>query len=584
MYPHKVRLAFNSPLVCRDRRWQICLVVSLLAALFYSFLDLQVAFAGDWIVQDDARQHVFWMTRYVDPQLFPNDLIADYFQSVAPWGYTYSYKLGIYLGIDPFVLNKLFPIPVRIVTAYYFFAWCSTIFPIPSGCLTATLLLNHSLWLKNDIVSATPRAFLHPFFLAFLYYFNRQALIPCSISLIGLGLFYPQMLFIACEMLLLKAIGWLNFLPSQSRLGLKAESRTYISSRIQERNFAFVGLIVSFLVLLPYALKTSDYAPIITRAEALTMPEFQDGGRSEFFKDALWEYLVGRGRAVMVSPTAFRPYILVTSLFLPLLVKQSRFSLVRKITPQFASVAQLLLASLGMYMLAHIFLFKLHLPSRYTGNSLRIVANLCAGITITSFVHYCWRFWKQKYSAEKSKLLTISTVIAIAFLTYSNLPDPNSRTGYEIGSHPQLYKYLQQQPKDIVVASLTKETNNIPSFSQRSVLVSSEYAIPYQLGYYQPFKAKVRNLIQAQYSLDLAEVRAFINRYNITHWLIEDRSFDIEYVVENSWLEQYKTEYDRAIANLESNQTPALLANKDRCTTFTTAKLALVETKCLLEQ
>ena len=87
-----------------DRQWQICLIISLLSALLYSAIDLQVAFAGDWVVQDDARQHVFWMARYVDPELFPNDLIADYFQSVAPWGYTSLYKLGIAIGIDPFVV------------------------------------------------------------------------------------------------------------------------------------------------------------------------------------------------------------------------------------------------------------------------------------------------------------------------------------------------------------------------------------------------------------------------------------------------------------------------------------------------
>lgn len=556
-------------MIC-DRKWQICLTISLFIALLYSWFDLQTAFAENWLVQDDARQHVFWLARYVDPELFPNDLIADYFQSVAPWGYTSLYKLGIALGIDPFVFNKLIPIPLRIVTAYYFFAWCRTIFPVPSGCLTATLLMNHSLWLKDDIISATPRAFLHPFFLAFLYYFNQQALIPCLVSLIGLSLFYPQMVFIALGMLLLKSIYWHNFLPR-------------ISYRKRERNFALTGLIVGILVLLPYALKTSDFAPVISRAEALTMPEFHDGGRAEFFKDTIWEYLFGRGRAVMVSPTAFRPFILVTSLFLPLLIRNShKFPLVQKITPEFKSIGKLLLASFGMYVLAHVFLFRLHLPSRYTGNSLRIVVNLCAGITISTLVDRQWRFWQQKYSSSKSKLLITITIIAIAIATYSNFFNPYSPPDYTLGSHSALYQYLQQQPRYLVVASLARETDNIPSFSQRSVLVSREYAIPYQLGYYKPFKNKVKALIEAQYSPDLTKLQAFINRYKITHWLIEENSFDIGYVANNRWLKQYPEEYEKAIANLESKQTSALLANKDFCTTFTTGGLAIIDAKCLL--
>ncbi|MGJ3254530.1 MAG: hypothetical protein ACFE0J_25860, partial [Elainellaceae cyanobacterium] len=60
--------------------------LSLTFAAIYSLLALQQAFSADYVVQDDARQHVFWMQRFLNPDLFPDDLIADYFQSVAPAG------------------------------------------------------------------------------------------------------------------------------------------------------------------------------------------------------------------------------------------------------------------------------------------------------------------------------------------------------------------------------------------------------------------------------------------------------------------------------------------------------------------
>ena len=53
-------------------------------------------------MQDDARQHVFWMQRFIDSELFPHDLIADYFQSVAPTGYTTLYRIAAALGSIPF--------------------------------------------------------------------------------------------------------------------------------------------------------------------------------------------------------------------------------------------------------------------------------------------------------------------------------------------------------------------------------------------------------------------------------------------------------------------------------------------------
>ncbi len=557
-------------------QWQVFLLASLLSALLYGLLDLQTAFSTDWIVQDDARQHVFWLNRYAEPGLFPNDFIADYFQSVAPWGYTSLYRLGLALGIDPFVFGKLIPIPLRIITAYYFFLWCRTIFPVPLGCLTTTLLINHSLWLKDDIVSATPRAFLNPFFLAFLLYFNHQKLIPCLISLIILSLFYPQMVMIAWVMLLLKLIRWHKFAPS-------------ITPNIKERNFAIIGLIIGFLVLLPYAVKTSDYAPIITRAEAFAMPEFHSQGRADFFKDTIWGYLFGSGRGIMISKTAFRPSILYVGLLLPLLRKKpNQFPLVRKITPQFNCVSKLVIASLAMYLLAQLVLFKLHLPSRYTSHSLRIMVNLCGGIAIAIILDSCWRYWQKKHSPQKSKLFISVTVIAVILFSHSSFFDYSLTraykiTGYEIGRHPKLYEYLKQQPKDTVIASLTKETNYLPSFSKRSVLVSSEYAVPYQLGYYKPFADKVKALITAQYSPDLNLVKTFIQQHHITHWIIEDRSFNLDFVTKNRWIKQYREEYNRVVYDLKNNQTSALLKNKDLCTTFISDELTVMDAKCILK-
>ncbi len=552
------------------KTWQICLLISLLTALIYGLIDLQTAFSGNWVVQDDARQHVFWLMRYVDPELFPNDLIADYFQSVAPWGYTSLYKLGIGLGVDPFVWSKLIPIPLRMTTAYYFFVWCRTIFPLPVGCLISTLLLNHSLWLKDDLVSGTPRAFLYPLFLAFLYYFNREALIPCLLAIVGLSLFYPQMVFLAWGMLFLKLFSW----PG---------SKIQINRKRSERNFAIAGLIVGFLVLLPYALDASDYAPIISRAKAFTMPEFNYGGRSNFFKGTIWEYLIGRGNGVLISTGVFKPLILLVALFLPLLRKKSKkYPLSQKISPQFSSINQLLLASLGMYLLAHAVLFKLHLPSRYTVHSLRIVVNLCAGLTLTIWFGRLWQNLQRRYSLAKSRLLIVSTVVAIALISYANFLDSGSPTGYKIGQYPKLYDYLQQQPKNIVVASLIKEADNLPSFGKRSVLVSREYAIPYQLGYYQQFSDRVRALIQAQYSSDSAILKNTIEKYQITHWLIEKHSFDLEYVQKNRWLKQFQPEQQTAISNLTSEQVPLILANRAACTVLETGDLMLLDTKCFL--
>jgi hypothetical protein len=95
--------------------------LSLIITAIYSGFALREAFSHPYIVQDDARQHVFWMQRFIDGELFPYDLIADYFQSVAPVGYTTIYRIAAAVGIHPFLFNKLLP-PIlgAIATGYCF--------------------------------------------------------------------------------------------------------------------------------------------------------------------------------------------------------------------------------------------------------------------------------------------------------------------------------------------------------------------------------------------------------------------------------------------------------------------------------
>ena len=207
--------------------WRFWFLVTLVFAISYGILALKKAFAGEWVVQDDARQHVFWMMRYVDSSLFPNDLIADYFQSVAPFGYSSLYRGAVALGFDPLVFNKLLPPIIAVATTCYCFLLTKEIFPVPFGCFATSLLLNQIIWLKDDVISATPRAFVYPFFLAFLYYFSRKSWLPCCLAIAFLGLFYPQYVLVAAGLLVLQLVKWQNFKP-------------YLSKQKQDYYFCFI--------------------------------------------------------------------------------------------------------------------------------------------------------------------------------------------------------------------------------------------------------------------------------------------------------------------------------------------------------
>jgi hypothetical protein len=150
------------------------LILSLTVAALCAIPGLQEAFSSGYVIQDDARQHVFWLQRSLDPQLFPNDLIADYYKSVQPVGYKMFYQLFASVGIDPLVLSKLLPIVLGLVTTAYAFSLCMEILPVPAAGFIATLLFNYMLWSGATLVTATSRAFGWPLFLAILYYLVRD--------------------------------------------------------------------------------------------------------------------------------------------------------------------------------------------------------------------------------------------------------------------------------------------------------------------------------------------------------------------------------------------------------------------------
>ena len=509
--------------------------LSMTFSAIYAILGLQQAFASEYVVQDDARQHVFWMLRFADPNLFPNDLIADYFQSVAPAGYSSLYRTISFFGIDPLFFNKLLPLILGLFTTAYCFGFSLQIIPLPFTGFLSTLLLNQNIWIKDDLISATPRAFTYPFLLAFLYYLSRKSLLPCLATIILLGLFYPLSVFICAGILILRLWDW-NSKSNTKKIRFSQQKHDYI--------FCTIGLLAAFCVMLPYALKSSEFAPVITVAQAKQLPEFLAGGRSSFFSNNISKYFL-EGRSGIFAPTLFAPVTLLFGFLLPFLMYfPKKFPLLNKIQKEIAVLTQMLIVSVGMFILAHILLFKLHLPSRYTGHSFRVILAVSAAIVLTAILEALASKFSRgnNISAHIQRffLLTFTGIIAIALLLYypvfiKKFP----KTVYQRGKYPTVYQFFQQQPKDILIASPAAEINNLPTFTQRSILEGREYAIPYHLGYYNEFRQRVIDLTQAQYSDNLDDVKVLIQKYGVDLWPLESGIFSPEYIRTNSLLRQY---------------------------------------------
>ncbi|MGF1492469.1 MAG: hypothetical protein ACFBSC_08455 [Microcoleaceae cyanobacterium] len=544
------------------------LILSISLSISFAAPALIKALGGEYLAMDDARQHLFWMQRFVDPELFPGDLIADFYQSVAPPGVSGTYWLMNQIGIDPLLLNKFLPMILGAMTTVYCFMICTTILPLPVVGFVGSLLLNQSLWLHGELVTATGTGFLYPTFLAFLYYLLRRSRWGVGLSLMVLGLCYAPLLLVAAGILSLRLIDWRG-------------GRSVKDWLVRDRNEWILfgtGLGITLGIVLLYAFQSSEFGPTVTASEARTMPEFLDNGRTAFYyQNSFWKFWFKNSRSGL--RLSLNPPLVILGLFLPVLLRFSQqFSLAKQVNQRVEILWQLLFSSLGLFILAHGILFKLYLPSRYTSHSLRIILSISTALTLALVLDTTFRRWR---SSVFPILLTL--VLGSTLLFYPKLVWKSAfpRAHYFIGAESGIYMFLQNQPKDTVVASLAIEADNLPMFSQRSVLVSWEHAIPYKMGYYRQIRQRARDLIQAHYSSDLKQIQDFVDTYDVDFFLLERDAFETEYMTENSWFLQWSDLAQQVTDTLNSDQRPILQQRSDQCNIFETPNLVMLDAQCV---
>ncbi|MGF1604378.1 MAG: hypothetical protein ACFCU8_20665 [Thermosynechococcaceae cyanobacterium] len=550
--------------------------LSFIAPLYFGLVSLGYQFFGpDYLVQDDVRQHVVWLQRFIDPQLFPNDAIADYFIAIAPPGYKGFYWLLAQLGVAPLLTAKLLPLALALITTLFAYRFTLKILPIPFSGFLATLILNQQLWLDDELITATPRAFYYPLLTAFLYCLAQRAIIPCLIVIALQGLFY------APSMLLSIAILSVRLLPWEAWLGQVDPTDRF---PLRPVLWWLVGCSVGGGILFYVLSHQSDLGPTVTAAAMQTMPEFGLQGRHEYFGvNPL--YFLFQGRSGL--NISWFPASILIGLTLPWL-RSPRFPLAQKLTPHIATLYQTVWASLGLYLLAHLFLFKLYYPSRYTYHSLRIALAVSAGGAIAILLEsgYAWlQRHRKKWHRNRLMIGLVAGVAAIELLVPAAPPVALALQVWIDGSTPQLYRYLAQQPKDTLVATFSAEGDNLGAFAQRSTLVGSEFALAFHPRYYGMIQARVQDLLTAQYSPDPSAVKRVIDQYGIDFFLVERDTFSPSYLLNQTWLMHSSMQpmVAKTIEQLQNTEAkPILMRAIETCARQSTPAWALVETNCII--
>jgi hypothetical protein len=549
-----------------DYRNLFWLGLSLAFSIAFASRAMEQAFSSQYVLQDDWRHHVFWTSRLVDPELFPRDVIADYFQSVAPLGYAALYRVTVWVGLDPFVFSKLLPMVLGLATTFFCFGVSGQILRVPAAGFIGSLLLNQSLWMRNGLVSATPRAFICPLLLGFIYFLLRRWKAASLVTVGLMGLLFPSTMFIAIAVLCLRLVRW-----EGGRLCLSRERSDYV--------FCAMGLTIAILVLLPYAFRSSEFGPVVTAAEGREMPEFRPGGRMTVFRQDFLSYWLIGNHTGMFSAAVFSPLALSLGLLLPIIIFfPRRFPLVARLSGGLSIFPRVILASIGMFFAANLLLFRLYLPSRFTVNSFRILLALAAGISAIIALDAIFRWANRRPLVIFVSIGLLAAALGQTFVTRTVVD-----TRYKIGQSPQLYEYLLGQPKDTLIASLSNDAENLPIFARRSILVGQQIALPFHKGYYSQIRQRAVDLINAQYSSDLVELQSFIQKYGVDYLLVDGDAFTPEYVTNDRWIKQYQPAARDAAERMKQGIVPALERLVEQCSILESKGAVLIPAECVMK-
>jgi hypothetical protein len=170
--------------------------------------------------------------------------------------------------------------------------------------------------------------------------------------------------------------------------------------------------------------------------------------------------------------------------------------------------------------LAHLMLFRLHLPSRYVQWSLPLVLAVAAGLALAILSAEATARFRPAWRGS------LAAALALVFGGGVALYPGRYHSNFIRDEHPAITAHLRAQPKGVVVAAPPRAAGSLAALSGRPTLVGREYAVAYHLGYYGEVGRRTRDLIDAYYDEGTTQLAALVERYGVDFFLVDDAAFD----------------------------------------------------------
>lgn len=462
------------------------IIAILLPGIIYLYTQCDT-FIDKYRIADDVFQATFWMNKFHNPQLFPDDIYMEYSRYLRPWGVKFVYFFLTYLW-DPILAGKILGLIL----------FCLSAFLITKiGLLETDNNLFYAL-IYCFFFSTTPavlcmfpgglgRAFAFPLLFIFYIGLKNENYKIMSITIIAGSMFYPLLYPLMLGLLFI-------YLIFSSINGEKPNLRE------RSKIYFIISAIIFPLILLiiKYLTRPAFLGELMTKEEMLLNPLFYPGGRNSYFpfppyRDYLNKYLFTDFITTLVVSAGIWRMFKLKTWKLPLIT---------------------LLTCYILFELAKIFFIKLYLPERYPKLLLTFLKIIFLAQGMISIVNVVRPFFL--------KILYL-IILPLCILLY-----PQNRIYPGIGNIrlmdvniKKVCDYLKDKPSEVYIAAPPYSGDFISAFSEKKVLLKYELTQGWFKNYSQIISQRTLDFFKAYYSNNLEEIINFIHNYKPDYILVD---------------------------------------------------------------
>ena len=506
-----------------------------------------------YVSNDDVRQQVFWMEKWSDPGLFPNDPQSEY---ARPYGVKALYYPAVSLGLNAVFCSKLLTglLFALLGVCLFGIGQCLGGRGLAFGALCVFWLMPSFLYNMSGGIS---RSFASPFLALFMLCWLRKSERGMALTLFLQAIFIPYICILCSGSCVLAALAgrWRKDLapafPAKLwHLGLLV---------------CLAGIVLS----LSQGFDSAGFGPLTNKADMAGRPEFTEQGRLEIypqpglFFDAIYYPFERIG--------LFREAGLTIGIVTLVLILGSALIFARKadwrgILARSRPLLFLALTSFGLYVVARLVLLKLFVPDRYISYSLYMF--YCLGLAV------CFQAGLRGIINNPRRAAAV--IVCAALLGGLRLHNVGI---FDYSAQAALYEAARNTPKDALFAGHPNLMDDLLTFGQRKVFVSYKLAHPWSKGWWADFvRPRLESFFQAYYASDPKTVRDFCRENQIDYLVVDPAQFEPDFLAKRPFF----APFDAYIRELTKDRTHfALLSAEDFPYTQLAGGLRLIDMRKL---